>query len=482
MTGDIKDLLRLERLSLSGSFALSLAEVIGLHSSEAKQKLGTLSGEFALSDQDASLGLDALTAEVVGTELITAKLSSIIDDLRKGDGLEFGLSLGVPDYANLAAVLGKTPHKIGRFKFEGQVSGDNEKVRVKGAASLGETDLSGELTGSVRHKKPSFHGELSSKSLKWSDLRAVALLVRTGDDPPSDTATGSSETPRSPTKTAFGDFAASLNSFNLELKAKADKILNGGTKLSGLSTNVKLRDGVLQIDPFNISYLGGRVNLKSELTATASPPRLKISGRLDDWRLGSVLNALGVATPVSGELHSTFSLSGSGRTVDTLVASSNGRLDIAISRGRIESSLVSLTGLDLTSYLFSDAAQRGYTRLNCMISRFGVKDGIASVQQLILDTPDIQMIGQGWINLKKKTLSIRVKPHPKRRRIVELATPFTIQGSLLKPKMITHRVALRGVGEVLLWEVNLLGSLIDLIADGGQDANNPCLGKGARKR
>jgi AsmA family protein len=481
LTGDIKDLLRLERLSLSGSFALNLAEVIGLHSLEAKQKLGTLSGEFALSDHDASLGLDALTAEVVGTKLITAKLSSVIDDLREGDGLEIGLSLGVPDYANLATVLGKTPHKIGKFKFEGQVSGDQEKVRVKGAASLGETDVSGELTGSVRDNKPSFQGELNSKSLKWSDLRAVALLARTGHDPPPDTATSRPGTSRGSTDKAFSDFVASLSSFNLELKAKADKILNGGTKLSGLSTNIKLHDGVLKIDPFQISYLGGRVNLKSELTARASPPRLKISGRLDDWRLGSVLNSLGVKTPISGELHSTFNLSGKGRTVDALVASSNGRLDIAISRGRIESSLVSLTGLDLTSYLFSDAAQRGYTRLNCMISRFGVKNGIASVQQLILDTPDIQMIGQGWINLKNKTLSIRVKPHPRRRRIVELATPFTIQGSLLKPKMITHKVALRGVGEVLLWEVNLLGSLIDLIADGGQDANNPCLGKGARK-
>lgn len=482
LTGDIKDLLRLERLSLSGSFALSLAEVLGLHSREAKQKLGTLNGEFTLSDHDASLGLDTLTAEVVGTELITATLSSIIDDLREGDGLEFQLSLDVPEYAKLAVVLGAAPHKIGRFKFEGQVSGNHQKVKVKGASSLGDTDLSGELTGSVRDNKPSFQGELNSKSLKWSDLRAVALLLKAGDTPPSDTATRSSKTSRSPTTTAFSDFVVSLDSFNLELKAKADKILNGGTELSGLSTNVKLHDGVLQIDPFKISYLGGRVNLKSELTATTAPPRLKISGRLDDWRLGSVLNSLGVTTPISGELHSTFSLSATGRTVDALVASSNGRLDVAISRGRIESSLVSLTGLDLTSYLFSDAAQRGYTRLNCMISRFGVKNGIASVQQLILDTPDIQMIGQGWINLKKKTLSIRVKPHPKRRRIVELATPFTIQGSLLKPKLITHKVALRGVGEVLLWEVNLLGSLIDLIADGGLDADNPCLGKGARKR
>ncbi len=482
LTGDIKDLLRLERLSLSGSFALSLAEVLGLHSRVAEEKLGTVTGEFALSDRDASLGLDALTAEVVGTKLLTAKLASTIDDLREGDGLEFGLSLGVPEYASLAVVLGATPHKIGKFEFEGQISGDHEKVRVKGAASLGATDLSGELTGSVRDNKPSFHGELNSKSLMWSDLRAVALLVRTGNDTSSDKAARSSETSRSPTKTAFSDFVASLNSFNLELKAKVDKILNGGTKLSGLSTNVKLQDGVLQVDPFNISYLGGRVNLKSELTAATSPPRLKISGGLDDWRLGSVLNSLGATTPISGELHSTFSLSGTGRTVDALVGSSNGRLDIAISRGRIESTLVSLTGLDLTGYLFSDAAQRGYTRVNCMISRFGVKNGIASVQQLVLDTPDIQMNGQGWINLKKKSLSIRVEPQPKRRKIVELATPFTIQGSLLKPKLITHRVALRGVGEVLLWEVNLLGSLIDLVVDGGQDANNPCLGKGARKR
>ncbi len=45
-----------------------------------------------------------------------------------------------------------------------------------------------------------------------------------------------------------------------------------------------------------------------------------------------------------------------------------------------------------------------------------------------------------------------------------------------------NKVALRGVGEVLLWEVNLLGSLIDLVADVGLDADNPCLGKDARKR
>ena len=478
LRGFIGDLLTLQQLSLFGTFNIDAAPILGFDTAETRTKLGTLQGSFQISDADGSAGLEQLGAKVTGTDILSLKIDSVLDDFARGDGLKFDVSLHVPKYSALAQALGEPPHDIGAIDFDGRLAGSDERIQLEGKARIGQTKLSGNLTGTLKGKRPFLQGELSSPELRWSDLRALALPTRAR----SSTGVAAKKKPQSAGRPELEAVAAafSLDAIDLDLKVKVGKIAGGGTQLSNVTSHAKLVDGVLTLDPLHVNYLGGNVRLTGSFDARKPPSKLKIKGRVDDWQIGRVLKQLGASAPISGEMYATFDLSAAGDTARALWRSLNGQFSMAVSRGRIESKIIALTGLDLSAYLFSHAASRGYTQVDCFIGRFRLNNGVATATTLLLDTPDIQMNGKGSINLRDDTIDISVQPHPKRHQLIELGTPFTITGPLSDPKLTTQGTGLRAVGEAVLLSQNLLGTLVHLVTDNGKDSSNPCLGKQAR--
>ena len=115
--------------------------------------------------------------------------------------------------------------------------------------------------------------------------------------------------------------------------------------------------------------------------------------------------------------------------------------------------------------------------MNCLILRFDIQDGIASSRTLLLDTPNVLAMGEGRIDLREETIDIRVDPQAKRSRLIELTTPFAIQGPLRDPSVdvSSSGAAARAAGEVILSPLNVLGSLLPFVSDRGSDEENPCL-------
>jgi len=479
LRGSIGDLLGLTQLSLFGSFDIDTAPVLGFDAEDVRAKLGKLKGSFQLSDADGSAGLEKLDAKVTGTDILSLTMASVFDDFARGDGLKLDISLNIPSYAALARAVGETPVKIGAIKFDGQLSGDDERIDLKGKALIGKTSLTGNLTGTLKGKRPFLQGELSSPELRWLDLRALALAGGSGAKQRVASAkskTGSGDEPAAEAAAT----ALTLDAVDLDLKVKVGKIAGSGSGLSDITSHAKLTGGVLTLAPLHMNYLGGSVNIDGTFDGRKRPSTLEIKGTVDDWQIGRVLKELGAEAPVSGEMYASFDLSTSGDSASALWRSLNGRFSSAISRGRIESSIIALTGLDISAYLFSDARKKGYTEVNCFIGRFGLKNGVATATTLLLDTPDIQMVGTGSINLRNDTIDIDVQPHPKRHKLIELGTPFSITGSLSDPKYTSRGTGMRAVGETVLLGQNLLGTLVNLVTDGGKDTDNPCLGTRAR--
>ncbi len=106
------------------------------------------------------------------------------------------------------------------------------------------------------------------------------------------------------------------------------------------------------------------------------------------------------------------------------------------------------------------------------------KDGIVQTKAVLLDTPDVQVTGNGKIDLRTERIDIRGRPTPKGLRLVRLTTPFYIEGQLANPSI---RVSKPGAvahmaGNILLSPVKRMGSLLPFTGGRGEDADNPCLG------
>ncbi len=483
--GDIKDLLRLADARLEGVLAVPVARMFAAAPASSAAQLGVLRGRFRLADANGRLFLDYLDAETKQTDLVRVKLRThaSLEERRQGTALE--VAIEVPKYRDLARAIGAPSHQLGRLKLEGQWRASPQTASVTARIHVGQSAVAVDLSAAPGRLRPITKGEIAVSRLRLSDLRAVHLIFAGGDTPPTQVRGTTGNRGRSAnTATSRDWWRAVLNATDLDLKARIGEISDGRTRISELNGRLTVVDRKLTLDPFKLTYLGARIGLRGSVDGRQQPARAQLKTRLIGWQLDRVLRELAGTNPapISGRLNADIALQGQGDTTAALLKSMHGRAALVLSGGRINSSLVALTGLDLSGYLFSDAAAKGYTAVHCLIARFGIKNGIATTSNVLLDTPDIRMTGRGTINLKSASIKMRFEPYPKRRKIVELTTPFSIVGPLSAPKLLTHGTAERAIGEIIFSDVNLLGSLVGLIADDGKTAANPCLGRRPPRR
>jgi len=160
---------------------------------------------------------------------------------------------------------------------------------------------------------------------------------------------------------------------------------------------------------------------------------------------------------------------------------------VAVTGGEISNLLVEAIGLDASQALGFLIGGDKDTRLRCAVATFGVKDGIATSQALVVDTDDTRIDGHGTIDLRNERLGLRFEPRPKDKSILVARSPIDIVGTFGAPDFKIDKASLfaRAGASVALAFINPLAALIPLIETGpGTDAD--CQGllanlRGARR-
>ena len=105
-------------------------------------------------------------------------------------------------------------------------------------------------------------------------------------------------------------------------------------------------------------------------------------------------------------------LSGSGATRYSFLGNAAGRITIIGGPGRISGRRIDLWAADLIpTMLFSQSWQRDdVTETNCMVAHIELKEGLAEIEDLLLDTQRITIAGSGILDLKTEALNVIIAP------------------------------------------------------------------------
>jgi uncharacterized protein involved in outer membrane biogenesis len=176
-----------------------------------------------------------------------------------------------------------------------------------------------------------------------------------------------------------------------------------------------------------------------------------------------------------GELNGEFDLTGSGNSVGTMLASSNGKLGMVVSGGRISRLMMEKAGLHIWEIVTLTLTGDKQVTLRCVVADFGVKQGIMQTNALVFDTEVTTLLGRGSIDLAHEQLDLVLDPHTKTTSPVALHSPIYVRGSFAKPVVGVDkgRVALRVAGAVALGLLNPLLALIPLV-DAGPGKDSDC--------
>jgi len=478
----------LKTLSVESAGASSPMEIDlkGAYNDNPFEIKGTSGSLMALADPEKTASLN-LTATAGGA---TFNIDGTIRDIMKGRGLALNFIVKGEDLGKFEELAGQPMPITGPFDISGCASDVATNVYKVSDLKifLGENDLGGTIQINLADKRPNLKADISSKRF---DLRSLLKQDERKDD--------KKDKPRQKKKRGdkvFPDDPLPLEVFkraDANIKFEAGKILLPKLALNNFAAVLMLKDGDLTVKPLKSMVGGGTLLGHLNLLPQGDTAKLSATIKIDHLDLGQMLKELALTDIMEGDLDLDMDVSGRGNSPAKLMAGLNGKVIVILGVGCINNKYIDVLGADLASIAFRlfnpGKTDKNHTKINCLVSRFDIKDGIADSTALVFDTDLMSVAGEGTINLKTEGLDFSMKPSPKKgvgvsgvgklsMNLGELAKPLKLSGTLAKPGLAIDpaKTAItlgKAVGGIMLF--GPIG-IAAVLASGklGEDVN-PCV-------
>jgi AsmA protein len=390
------------------------------------------------------------------------KLDGRITELVGFSGIDTRIELSGKTMEDLYWIIGVAMPSTSPYSTTGHLVRDGKLIRYENfTGKVGESDLSGTFQFDAGGSRPVMTGDLQSKVLNLADLGSLV-----GTDQEREREGVLPDMSFDPARWDSVDADVKLHSGTI----KRPKQL----PLENLTVRVLMKDKVLSLEPLDFGLAGGR--LKGPVRLDGRPDA--IAGdtvlRVDKLQLAKLFPTLKQSQLSLGTLTGAIKLKGHGDSVKDLLGTSNGNIALYMDGGKISRTLMELVALDLWKVAKLKLQGDEPVELRCAIADFTVKDGLATVNALVVDTSVVNIQGGGWINLKTEEMNLRIDPKPKDRSIASLNSPLHVRGTFSEPHVgLDAEAAARGIGAIVMGVLNPLLAVIPLINEGaGKDS--PC--------
>ena len=443
------------------------------------------------------------------------KAKGTVENLVELAGLNASFDLQGQNLEELYALLGVVLPATPPYKLSGQLD-KNASVwattRIRGM--LGGSDLGGALTFDNSGAKPLLTGKVQSKVLDFKDLgpligispgAAARSRAKNSNTASSKVNTAANNSPPNSVKPEINRVAASaqgtsalsandrsagsnrkvlptalldlarLKSMNADVLYTALDIRHvEQLPLDKGSVQVKLTDGILQLDPLVLGVAGGKLAGSVTVDARVVPAAFNAQVSATGLALNQLFPTVQTTKSSFGKFSGQANLKGRGNSMAQMLGSSNGDIALLMGKGEISNILMEFLGLDGGEVIKFFLRGDRNVELRCAAAAFDVKQGLMRSKVIVLDTSDTVVNGVGQISLADETLDLTLSPQPKDKSILSFRSPLKITGTFSTPAAGPDKAALAGrVGlGIALGVINPFLALLATVETGpGQDAD-----------
>jgi AsmA family protein len=407
-------------------------------------------------------------------------LTGTITDPTSPDAVDMRLWISGQNLAQLYTITGiglpNSPPYATVGRLAGRFHPHRSLLRYEDfTARVGGSNLNGTLTYRSGEPRPTLSGEVDSTLLQFKDLGALVGAGSIKD------------------RSARGDNAAQpadrvlpAEPFQIERWKATDSDVHFTGKrvirdeelpISAVDTRIRMKAGVLTLDPLRFGMAGGNVNASLRVDSNATPPKGTITLGARKLQLRRLFEkAQGLSTSL-GQINGDVKLAGSGRSIAEILGSSDGGLTLVMTAGRVSETLMEEAGLNIANVLISKMRGDQLIDIHCAAAALTVKDGIANVDLFVFDTENALIDIKGTISLRDERIDLTLHPHTKGLRIFSLRSPLHAEGSFRHVEVGVDKKALlaRGGGAIGLGLVAApLAALVPLIAPSGDNEQKSC--------
>jgi AsmA family protein len=396
------------------------------------------------------------------------------------NGVDMRLSLTGAKLNELSEMLGIPLPELPDFRGTAKLTGGDAHFALSAlTVKAGDSDLEGGIDADFRGKVPALNANLTSSYIDLADFKGLYGGTPEKTSAPSHPSTSTQAGGRVLPDTKID--VKTLPGFNADLSFQGTRIKStGGVPFERIALRLRVKDGELWLKPFRVHLAQGDVDLNLHFTPLTRDTPPKLDGEIDIRHVD--LHKLLGQQSMPPMLRDTAGVIGGFVKIDTtgvstreFLAHMNGDAGFFMENGRVSRLLEQLAPIDVLSavgvYLSGDKP----VPINCLVSRFALKQGVATATTFVVDTDADSIVGRGNVNFADETLFVDFNPYNKHLRMVSLRTPVQIQGTLGKPVFhVESGKIVQRIGEALGLAVVFPPAALVPLIDTGLGADNAC--------
>ena len=342
------------------------------------------------------------------------------------DYLKFNLAVDGRQVSDLDDLLGISLPPWGPYALRGEFGTDKKGYFIHNLQmSLGQSNLNGDIDLLMMQTPPRLTVGLAADSIQLDDFKTGHWSVDGKPDQEDSLAN---------IEAVVTDKLALLtpevmNLLNADLQLRVKEVLSGKDRLGNGHLAAKLEAGRLLIDPLTVGIPGGEVELAFELEPTSTDVGLRLDAKIENLDYGYLARRIDPESNVTGLISVDTALSTRGPDLDTVMRHANGNIDLAVWPEEINARLFDLWSTNLLVFVLPRLDTSADSRVNCVITRFGIEDGLMQPNVIFVDTTRVQAAADGMIDLKERNLDFRIRPRSKRPEMFSAQTRLRVQGT-----------------------------------------------------
>ena len=221
--------------------------------------------------------------------------------------------------------------------------------------------------------------------------------------------------------------------FPSDIKIKIDGISGENTNIDRLDIHVTGADNRYTLHRFDLVYDDALAEILGIIDLNASPPFLSLAGQAVSIPLSTLNQDLGGPSDIRGTMTARGGISAAGKNRQELIASLDGSLAIALDDTIIQGAAYDILATDLLAWIYSGAALKKSTYLDCIMARFEVHDGVATTDSIYVESQRMIATGKGTFDFPRQKLDLTITPRS-RSRTFQIPSEVRLKGDMSDPR------------------------------------------------
>ncbi|WP_114860539.1 AsmA family protein [Azospirillum brasilense] len=383
------------------------------------ERLGAVKAQARLSGDAERLAVE-LGAEAADGSL---EAGGTVLNVEKNPSVDLKLRVKHPELARLASLFADTPPAGGAVSGSyGPMDLYTELAGTRKAFTLGNIQgvlagvtVKGKASADLNGSKPRVEAELQTGDL---ELDRLAALPAAASRPSGGSSPAAEASPGAPAAT--GDFSG-LRRFDGRFALTSSALVKGGTRIDNPALRATVTNGVLTVERFDGTLMGGQLGATGRLAAPGSQtPTAEATITLSKAKLAEAVGGGlggGALEIAGGVLDAEANLTTSGANGDAMLKALAGQGRISARDGLLRGFDLGalrdrLTKLERPQELLGavmGGLQGGETRFARLDGSFAIDKGVARTEDTRLTSDLGEAVAAGQVNLPAQTIDMRVR-------------------------------------------------------------------------